>query len=82
MAFLGALFRGALIFLAGVVMLGTGVCSLVFLPNLVTGGFGSPSGDGVMLILLNLGGWGIAIACFFAIKNLLGYSGKHNSLND
>jgi hypothetical protein len=50
------------IIVAALLMIGTGLCSLLFLPSV----FREPG-----LLLLNLAGWGIAVLMFFAIWFLL-----------
>ncbi len=51
---------------AALLMLGTGLCSLVTLPIVLPAAWQSPQ-----LLLINLTGWGTALAMFFLIKRLI-----------
>ena len=55
------IFKYLLIAGAGMLMVGTGLCSAVTLPMIVSAG-------GAAWLLLNLLGWGIAVGMFFFIR--------------
>jgi hypothetical protein len=74
--------KSVAILVLGTLMLGTGVCSLVFTPMVLGSLFsGKDLSGALILLLINLSGFAIAAGCFYVIRLLFRNSNDNKGSN-